>query len=62
MPLRTRYGIGILGVLCVIMIAYLRLTLLKVDAPQNPARAEGINARSKSAESAAGLRVDMNEI
>jgi hypothetical protein len=56
MALRTRYGIGLLGVLSVIVLAYLRLTLLKVEAPQDPAPAEGINTPSKSTESFPGRR------
>ena len=56
MAQRTRYGIGTLGVLAVIVLAYFRLTLLKLDSPRVPEQAEGVNALSKSSESFAGSR------
>ena len=56
MAQRTRYGIGTLGVLAVIVLAYFRLTLLKLDSPQVLEQAEGVNALSKSSESFAGSR------
>jgi hypothetical protein len=55
MAQRTRYGIGTLGVLAVIVLAYFRLTLLKLDSPQVPEQAGEVN-RSKSSESFAGSR------
>ena len=48
---RTRYGIIVLGILTVLVLVYLRLTILKVDSQQEPAPTHETKSLSKGIES-----------
>lgn len=56
MALRTQYGIALVTVLIVIVLAYLKLTMLKVDPPRDPERTDRVNALAKNTEWSASDR------
>src|SRR5215471_4644495 len=53
MSLDTRYSIGLLGAVAVLALAYLKLTILKVDSQAVPVRTAGPKALQKDTEFAA---------
>jgi hypothetical protein len=57
MALRAHCGFALLGVLGVIVLAYLRLTILKIDPTQEPTETQPARDLSKDSESFAANRL-----